>query len=310
MNDSAFYSRPMVLRLKQIFNDPSPPAKVTESQFDGGQKELKALARKPWHEVGQKDYWYYLMDLAYEPLQQDLFDYVFPAFLICWWEGQLSRTGGPNAETDFYYALDHGQALYKMMPEERRAAVLQWMVDAYMDGVDNWSGKLSVDPIRDKGDDLHGPLWSFHALGQSVPMIPALWEELSRIQTPGRAQWWLVLGIGLAYPENQFPHIPAWTPERGGGGVYVLESSASIYDHGYLTANLDFIREACIPESLIERLEVCRDSLATDFDREYAELTLAQIRTDPDRFARRVTVFVEFLGKPDLGGVSAARGEW
>lgn len=222
--------------MARIFGDPSPPRKITEKQFDDAQADLVATASKPWHQIDQSDYWHYLLDLCYVELQQDLFDYLFPAFLIKWWEGQLDRRGGPESECDFYRAIDHGEVFTKMMGETRRNEVFHWIVDAYMDGVDAWDGHLSVAYVKDGPDNLHGPLWSFNALGQSVPVLSALIERLSEVSTIGRAQWWLVLGSGILWKENECPAIPSWTPVGGGGGVYLTGSAASIFDHGYLPA--------------------------------------------------------------------------
>jgi hypothetical protein len=302
MGEHFFYERPMVRRLVEIFGDPKPPAKVTEDQFDGFQKELEALARKAWHEISREDYWYYLMDLAYVPLQQDLFDYLFPALLIRWWEGQLDRTGGPQGETDFYRALYKGEVIYRMMDEDRRRAVLTWIVDAYEEGVDEWSGKLSTVYNPNGPDNLHGPLWSFHALGQSLPVIPQIFPRLASIKTEGRAQWWLVLLTGLAYRTNTCPYIPPWTPVGGGGGVYVLESATAAYDNGYLPQNLELIRSALTVPLLLSMLSTAKERLSGPIKRDWAEAIESRIHENRQQFARRLTLFLEYLGEHDLGG--------
>lgn len=217
MDIDSFYERPMVARIAEIFDHPSPPAVVTERQFDDCQEELELLARKKWHEIGREDYWCYLLDLCYVPLQRDLFNYLFPPFLIKWWEGQLDQTGGPSSETDIYRAIDNGGCLYTMMDEERRNAVHAWMVDAYIQGVDAWSGRLSTKYNPSASDRLHGPLHSFNAIGSSLPIVAEIWSTLSSPETSGRAQWWLVLITGLVYRPNTCPFIPPWTRVDGGG---------------------------------------------------------------------------------------------
>lgn len=183
-----FYDRPMVESLTRIFGDPLPPTMVTERQFDYMDVNLKQVAAKPWHEIGQRDYRYYLLDLSYVELQQDLFDYLFPALLIRWWEGQLDRTGGPESECTLYYAIDQGQVLNKMMDEPRRQLVLNWMANAYIEGVDAWSNQFSL-PGQNTKDNFYAPLWSFNALGQSVPVIRTILQNLANLTTVGRAQW-------------------------------------------------------------------------------------------------------------------------
>lgn len=292
--------------MTEIFNHPKPPAHITETQFDRCQVELEAIARTPWHELHACNLVYYLEDLSYEDLQRDLFDYLFPGFLILWWEGQVSREGGPEQGKDFYDALDQGRILEKMLDDHRRTAVLEWMVDAYLEGVDAWSGQLDL-ARRPHGttNDLHGPLESFHALGQSVPIIPDIWPRLADVRTAGRAQWWLVLAAGLAYKPNECPFIPKWTPLVGGGGVYVLQSAASIYHHGYLAANLQVVRENLSRQLVEQMLGEAGILLVHEAEKAMASLVLAAIREQPDRLERRIARFLELLGAPDLGGVMA-----
>ena len=293
----------MVVRLAEIFGHPQPPAKVTQKQFDGFQTELEELSRKPWHEIGRDDYWYYLLDLCYVPLQQDLFDYVFPAFLIRWWEGQLNRMGGPESETDFYRAIEHGECFYSRMSDARREAVYAWMTDAYVEGIDAWSGSLSVTHSSGGPDDLHGPMWSLHALGQSVPIIPAIWDQLCQIRTAGRAQFWLVLIAGIAFPPNACPWVPPWTPTEGGGGVYAIGSCADI-GHGYLSTNLEFIKSRATAELLASLLNTAVARFIHPVEREWAIAVTERVRVDPTEFHRRLDRFLEFLGKPHLGSAT------
>jgi len=298
-----FYERPMVARIKSIFGNPKPPERITQVQFDGAQQALVRTSSKPWHEIGQEDYWHYLNDLSYVDLQPDLFDYLFPAFLIRWWEGQLNRLGGPQSESDIYFAIDQGQVFEKMMDDLKRRQVLTWMADAYIDGVDAWSGELSVIYDSQGPNNLHGPLWSFHALGQSVAITRSLLESLSNVSTIGRAQWWLVLGSGLVWNENECPAIPAWTPHGGGGGVYVTESDASIFDHGYLAENLRAIGKFLTYERLCTHLGESAQVIPSSSHRDWAKTTWQECVTQTPRIERRIARLIQLLGLPDLGGV-------
>ncbi len=298
-----FYDRPMVECLRVIFGDPTPPKRITQQQFDGAQDDLIRTATKGWHEVDQSDYWHYLLDLCYVDLQQDLFDYLFPAFLVRWWEGQLNRLGGPESECDFYRAIDHGQVLAKMMNESRRQQVLGWIVDAYMEGVDAWSNNLSVTHISQGPNDLHGPLWSFNALGQSVPVTQAILQQLADISTIGRAQWWLVFATGIAWNENECPAVPEWTPVGGGGGVYITESAASIFDHGFLPENLEAIKSFLDNDRLTTVLERSVTMIPSFPHGDWAQMTLEECLHHPQRVATRVANFIHLLELPDLGGV-------
>lgn len=84
-------SHHLVKRLIGIFGSPTRPSTVTESQFDGYQEELEKLRRAPWGLTSEHEFSYYLDDLAYEKLQPDLFQYLFPSLLITWWQGLAHR---------------------------------------------------------------------------------------------------------------------------------------------------------------------------------------------------------------------------
>lgn len=298
-----FYERQMVIRIAEIFGNPQKPATVTQEQFDQAQAALISTASKEWHEVGQEDYWHYLNDLCYVDLQPDLFDYLFPAFLIRWWEGQLSRSGGPESETTLYRAIDHGQIFDRQMSPLRRDQVFAWMVDAYLEGIGTWGGCLSVHYDPNGPDNLHGPLSSFHALGQSVPIISEIWRRLAHVDSSGKAQWWLVLASGLAFEPDTFDVIPPWTPDGGGGGPYILSSDASIFDHGYLSENLSVLRSELTKAFLVDRLEEGRPFLSFPTEQRWSDAVLERMFSQPEYWADRLGKFLGYLGSPNLGGV-------
>lgn len=301
--NSEFYERPMVVRIKSIFGNPVGPGRVTQLQFDGAQDALERAAAKPWHEIDQSDYWHYLLDLCYVDVQQDLFDYLFPAFLIRWWEGQLSRFGGPESECDIYRAIDQGQVLTQMMSESKRQEVLEWIADAYIEGVDAWSNHLSVAYNCQGPNDLHGPLWSFNALGQSVPVIKEILSRLLDLATIGRAQWWLVFATGLLWNENKCSAIPQWTPDGGGGGVYITGSATSIFNHGFLRENLEAF-ESCVNYSKLTTVLEQSANLMPSFPHgDWARATWEECLSRPQRVEARLANLIHLFGLPDLGGV-------
>lgn len=300
--DNGYYDRPMVARLSEIFDHPKRPDKVYQNQFDDAQEALERTAKKEWHEIDQSDYWHYLLDLCYVDLQQDLFDYLFPAFLIRWWEGLVSRRGGPESECDFYRAIDHGNVLSEMMDRARRTEILEWMVDAYIEGVDSWGGKLSVDYDSEGPDNLHGPLWSFNAIGQSIPITRQILDELDDVSTEGRAQWWLILATGLIWNEDQVDHVPPWDEVKGGGGIYITQSAAAIYDHGYIDENLATMRARITFETLVERLRASAKLLKTTPNGVWAEDALFRLQQDPARIEARIDRLMHLLSLEYFGG--------
>ncbi len=292
----------MVVRIKEIFGDPIPPKLVTQRQFDYADEHLIRTASKQWHEIDQSDYWHYLMDLSYVDLQQDLFDYLFPAFLIRWWEGQLNRFGGPESESNIYRAIDHGDLLAEMMDESRRKQVLAWIADAYMEGVDAWSNKLSVDYTSRGPNDLHGPLSSFNALGQTVPVMQAIIERLANITTIGRAQWWLVFATGIIWNENECPAIPKWTPENGGGGIYITGSATSTFNHGFLTENLNALEGFLDYETLTRLVERSFELIPSYPHGDWARMTREECLLQEESVTARLASLIRLLGLPNLGG--------
>jgi hypothetical protein len=177
------------------------------------------------------------------------------------------------------------------------------MADAYMEGVDAWSGHLSVAYRASGPDNLHGPLWSFNALGQSIPIIAPILDRLAEVSTEGRAQWWLVLATALIWNENTVPTIPGWTPSRGGGGVYVQESAAAIYGHGYLEENHSAIASRLNYELVLNSLKRADAILNSSPHQAWSLLTLEELQKNPDRISLRINRLLDLLAMPDLGGV-------
>jgi hypothetical protein len=294
----------MVKRLTEVFAYPSSPQIITEAQFDYMPKLLIETARKPWHEIGRSDYWAYLLDLCYVDLQQDLFDYLFPAFLIKWWEGQLSRRGGPSSgETDFYRAIDTGQCLFKMMDDGRRSQIFAWMIDAYIEGVDAWGGSLSTDigdHYEDEPFNLDGPLGSFSSLGQSVPIINGAIDNLLDVSSLGRAQWWLVFASILAWDKEPCPFLPEYLGPDG-CPISLSCRESGISSHGYLDSNLLAFKQkisySAVKTSLSKSLAYLRNTPHSD----WTSSTLAKIKTDETICAERLTRLVLEMSQPDLG---------
>ncbi len=297
MDPPEWYKRPLVAEIADIFGHPKPVEIVTEKQFDYGQDRLQVLARSPWHEMETRRDSFYLMDLAYCGLQQDLFDYAFPGFLIRWWEGLVAQASAAHGETDIYFAIWHGQVFNKMMPLERRTRVMEWMTRAFIDALDAWSGWTTWQ--YSEGTNHHF-LWTFNSLGRTLPVTPSLWKQMSNVSTPGRAQFWILIGTGLAYPTNEVPWIPPWTPDGGGGGVYIEESDDQIYTAGYLSENVDFLRQELTLESLRQRIEEGLQLVLDDQGRLASEDILLRLRTSPDYMLRKLQWLNRRLGIPDL----------
>jgi hypothetical protein len=292
----------MVTRLIEIFDNPIPPKTISEEQFDNAQEELIKTARKVWHEIDQEDYWHYLMDLKYVDLQQDLFDYLFPAFLIRWWEGLLNGSGGPDSETDFYAAVDGGNIFTQMMSESRRQKVFEWMTDAYLESVDSYSDQAVLEQKAVGSNTLEWPLGAFNAIGQSVPITKSILTKLADVSNIGRAQWWLVLASGIIWKNGLCPHMPGCNSSDKFSGISINYTLASIYDHGYREENLRAITNFVTYELLLAMLKESLQVLTNTPFEEWSQRVLEKASAEPELIASRIDHVLSFYALPELGG--------
>jgi len=303
VDEPEFYQRSYVKEIRRIFGDPAPPSKVTEKQFDGFDGDLELLARTPWHEISCDQWWYYLMDLAYNPLQKDLFDYLFPAFLAIWREGLDLRVEQPASECDFYYSIWRGEVFWKMMNEARREAVFAWMVEGFRSAVDTIKPEEAI-AIEGRNDRLHFFPWALNAIGQSLCILPRILDCLLSDLTPGKSRYWLIVASGLAWPENGVPWVKPWNPQGGGGGgIYLLESSAAIYETGFVPENLASYRER-FTLGVLEDLLTQFLSLPLEPDEfERIEQCLSRLKTHQGAVQAKFAWYMDQLGRPHLGGI-------
>ncbi len=289
----AYYHRPFVQEIVQIFGDPTPPAKITEKQFDYWQKGLEDLVAKKWHEIESLSY--YLMDLKYvDPLQADLFDYLFPVCLITWRDGIEQRKNLPHGECDFYSAVDRGNIYHRMLSPKMRKQVFDWMVRVFMWGVSTIRSE-ECEAIGLRNDNLHYFHWTFNAIGESTPITGDILRELSRVTNPGIARYWLTFASGLCWDEQKVPWISPWTPDLGGGGVYLLESNAEIFEHGFLESNLAAYSEFLTRERIKTLLEQADEQDILQEEHERVRLCLTRMHSMKDAFDARLKWFIAGL---------------
>lgn len=299
-----FLDNEMVRRIQKIFGNPKSPAIISQSQFDGAQEELEMLARMPWAEVSMACSQAYLDDLAYMPLQQDLFDYLFPALLIDWWQGLVRHPSSIEAlyvngrlvgqevgRHDIYWAIDSGELLDRMMDAKRRAELLSWMVDAYVQGVNAWTEDLPEDLTR-RSSHARMLFETFHGLGQSVPIVEAILEELQKVDTEGKVKWWLVILIQLCFS--------CWSrPLSEDTGGRRIPSEAHIA-HGYLSSNLA-AAEVCVTldqfKSLLSRVD---DGVFCHGTNRWLASARNELVSRPQQVQTQMTEFLACLSNPYL----------
>lgn len=110
---------------RHIFGDEPPVLCVWETEFDYADAELKALAAKEWQQISEWDLSaYYVLNLVYnEPMQIELFRYLFPLCLAQWHETVLAGGYGDHFEESLMKALCRPYLWQEMMNASQRQQV-------------------------------------------------------------------------------------------------------------------------------------------------------------------------------------------
>ncbi len=276
---------------------PAPrPKTVWEKQFDYGDVQLQELARRDWDDVPDKALWFYLHDLSYVHLQPDLFRYLFPACLKFWYDTLMRHEGASQGDAELHYALLHGDIMTKMMTEPERKRLLSFFVDGFIDRTD-----------RDRGFDYVRPgiVWNawigrFNTLGIVAPIIPEIWRTWWSLDTPGRCVSAIKYASGLVYFSGENPIYQPWTCKDGGGGPYLTESDAGIFDRGWLEANLAFLQQTLTSDYIAERVSAAAANLSDEPEGGMAREIAADAQARLDVIALRIEALLANLAKAKL----------
>ena len=226
------------------------PDTVWQRQFDHDDDALRRLARADWDDVKANDLGAYFHDLAYVELQPDLFRHVFPACLHFWYGTLLQSKTDELYGGEFTFALARSEVMIKLMTDKERTRLNAFFIDGLLDRVDLERGFGKSHQDR----SAHATIGRFNTLGLIAPIIPEIWRAWWAMTTPGQAVSAINYASGLIYLKGENPLFAAWTPEKGGGGPYLTEWDASIFDRAWLPANHAFLGQTLTPEYLIERL--------------------------------------------------------
>ena len=90
--------------------------------------------------------------------------------------------------------------------------------------------------------------------GLIAPLIEPIWRQLWAFETKGHAISAIMYATGLVYLKGDNPIYLPWTRKGGGGGPYLTEWDACIYDHSWLAPNLEFLKSTLTPDYVLERL--------------------------------------------------------
>jgi hypothetical protein len=271
-------------RCRRIFDNPHPPEHVWEREFDYDDAGLQALARKDWRAIDRCDLAnLYLLNLVYvEPLQPELFRYLFPLCLAVWHESLMSNQPWP-----LYPALRRPYVFDAMMTPRQRVDVTAFMVDSFMERLDQERSFLYT------GSKTPAYAWLgvLISLGESVPLVESLWRRWWTLDSPGKAASALIYASGLIYAEGENPLFGVWTRAHGGGGPYLVDTDLG----GWLPVNLDALRRVVTPESVIDTVERAAQVLRGEPEAAWAARVATDARGRSDIIAIQIEDLVEGL---------------
>lgn len=281
-------------RSRKIFNNPKPPGKIWETQFDYFDDELRAIAKKPWQNIKDKDLWYYLHDLAYVELQKDLFEYLFPICLNFWYETLMRNEDASRGDSEFHYALYQGNILDKMVDKNQQKAIYDYFHDGIIDRIEAERGLIYT------GSSTPAYSWMqrFNSIGLIAPIIERIWETWWKLDHPGKAVSAIMYASGLIYLEGENPIFGKWTGESGGGGPYLAESDAGIYDAGWLRQNVDYMSQKLTVEYVQERIRTAADLLKNEPEGKIANKIAEDSLTKGDIMQNQIVDLLDEFSKP------------
>lgn len=272
---------------RAIFGNPSPPAHVTERQFDDFDDQLYALSQTPWERITPSDLWYYLHDLAYVELQADLFAYLFPVCLNFWYSSLMRSQDCAQGDSEFHYSLWHGRILEKMVTPAQRDLIFTFFHDGFLDRLDQERGFIS-SPVDAPA---YGWMARFNSLGVVTPLIERIWTSWWSMQSSGQAVSALMYISGLMYARGENPLFKV-PPNSNVGGVPPLwENDSYIFDAGWLPINLDFLRRTLTVAYLQRKVKEAALRLTGEPEAELAHT----LEHDYERLAWAVEIRIEYL---------------
>lgn len=288
-------------RIRSILGPAPKPTAVWELQFDGNDENLRRIADCDWEDVREQDLRSYIHDLAYVKLQPDLFRHAFPSCLQFWQNSLLRNERAEKGDAELHFALQRGDILAKMMNDHERERLFAFFIDGFLDRIDGERDWAYEHP----GSAQNAWIFRFNSLGLIAPVISRLWREWWAMETPGQAIAAIKYASGLIYFGYGNPVYSPWTPEQGGGGPYLAEWDAAIYDRGWLDENLDFLSQTLTCDYILEKVRLAADVLLGQPEAEIASLIADDARSRRDTISLRTSELLSELAKTKLD-----QGRW
>jgi len=237
--------------LRGIFKNPEPPREIWQKQFDGYDAELQRLGETPFEEIKSANLNLYFWDLAYQPLQPDLFSYLFPVCLMHWHRSLVEIDTCEFGFGEFYLGMRRGDIYNLMLDYPQQKAVCNVFADSFLERVDAESP--DDGPSNRPFDDW---LVCFNSLGMIMPRIDLLWDPWWNLETPGRARAALVYCSGLMYFDGENPLFPNNDNRNAAMLEHILNE-----DVGWLPENVAFLRSKLTLEFINSKAQQALEQL-------------------------------------------------
>ncbi|POP45367.1 hypothetical protein CHU32_13120 [Superficieibacter electus] len=233
-------------RCRAIFGDEPPVRHVWEPEFDYADKELQALAATDWRDItGHQLSGYYVLNLVYnEPMQPELFRYLFPLCLAKWRETLLTIGYGDHFEESLFRALRRPYLWREMMDASQRQQVRAFIVDTMLARMDNERG-FGV---------LLSWLPAFNDIGGTAPVMRIIWSRWWSLDSVGKAVCALQYAAHLIYSGDD--NILGSKGGCGCGWHHPLS-----HTDGWSQENWAFLCEALTPQTILEGVQAAAEKL-------------------------------------------------
>ncbi len=239
---------------RSLFGNPEVPHVVWEKQFDGFDAELRRIARKPWQDICESDLWYYMHDLAYvSPLQESLFEYLFPACLNFWYDTMMRNEDASIGSIEFHYSLHQGKILTRMLSSHRRDLVLDFVVDGFLNRIE--SDKLSL-PFSDETDYCSWML-RLNSIGLVFPVVERIWENWWRVDSYGKAVCAMAWCSGIVYEDDENLIFGSSNIRSGDSEPYLHENDSQIRNDRWMDENIRFMYDNLSVKYIKDKLLEC-----------------------------------------------------
>lgn len=242
-------------RCRAIFGDEPPVQYVWEPEFDYADKALQALAAMDWRDITARQLsGYYVLNLVYnEPMQPELFRYLFPLCLAEWRETLLACGYGDHFEESLLRALRRSYLWREMMNASQRQQVRAFIIDTMLARMDNERGfTISLSWLE-----------TFNGIGGTAPVMRIIWSR-----------WWSLDSIGKAVCAVQYAAHLIYSGDDNvlwpKGGCGAGWHHALSHTESWSQENWAFLCGALTSQTILEGVKAAAEKLRGEPEQEIA----------------------------------------